>query len=59
LPDIPDHDALEKDDDVWGWFAKAAPEMAVNPHEAFGGENKKILESFIAHCREESGLWIY
>src|SRR5262245_28054528 len=63
LPDVPDHDALANkvagSDEVWGWFATEPPDIAINPIEAFSGQNKEMLTNFIAHCREEGGLWLY
>jgi hypothetical protein len=61
LPDIPDHDArgnkAERKDDDTGWLATA--DSRVNALEAFSGPSKEIFRSFIAHCREEGGLWLY
>jgi hypothetical protein len=62
LPDIPDHDAVKdksKETGIdWNWFIKS-PDVAVTAFEAFCGTNKRTLRDFIAHCREEGGLWIW
>jgi len=62
LPDIPDHDAIGdracESRSGGGWLGNV-PEQGVNPLEAFSGGNKEFLINFIAHCREDEGLWMY
>jgi len=62
LPDIPDYDAIGERAcerrNGGGWLDNV-PDVGVNPLEAFSGKNKEMLVGFIAHCREEGGLWMY
>jgi hypothetical protein len=42
-----------------GGWPENVPDVGVKPLEAFSGENKEIVVSFIAHGREEGGLCMY